>query len=432
MVKVIKSYVVIFESSITFGLPIQTSIEKFISDYKQKKNYKFSYYIPHVVCLESQKHMQDEHLKIVRALNSNIKSLKETKMYKDSDFESLGGNFSLSQTEVNRFVKNKFRSLGIKILKTPTKKINWDKVVETAVKRELPFDQGEKEKGFKDMVIGQTVLQNIANLSKDTMVVFICNDSKLKEYVEKNTETVSNFKIYPSIVDFESALKLGEIVSGEKPIEDITKEAELAFFNETDLENSLYFKENVKEKIWQRYSNILSNPPPSTPGSFGWGGSMYSYNTHTHTGASRFDSNDNAWVPVGKPNYRVSPPLFIKRMNDRQYTWESTIVYKQVFEPRSGYSWGSNRSHVVNFKVIWISSFDNAGSIDKNKCEISDIKYVSTQSGYGGYLLGDTGTSGYSGASGYSGNLTSDGQGTVSVSGTDSYSWYKPRADDDQ
>jgi hypothetical protein len=67
--------IVVFESSILYGVPISASIDKFIQKYKKDKKLKMLYRVPEVVTLEVQNRMWTLFQDKLRAFEASSKEL---------------------------------------------------------------------------------------------------------------------------------------------------------------------------------------------------------------------------------------------------------------------------------------------------------------------------------------------------------------------
>lgn len=411
MAKTKKKYVVFLESSGFYGSPVAKPVMDFIARYVPNENYKMLYIVPEMALFEAQKHVWSDFVGRLNAFESAIKQLGDIPFVGNAKLDPLKGKYKKTKEEVKSWVIAEIGKLGIQVVATPTIKMDWNDVFNRAAFRKFPFEAGDKEKGFKDMMIAQTLILNLPELTAQGEVVFICKDGVLQQYVKEMIGEIENFMIYPSIVDFDSALRLREVTSGSKAIEEIADEAERAFYNENDVEHSLFFTGGVAAKIAEKYPSILAKP-------------KFEMNFNYLLSQVTFGSNSrDSWLPISGPEYGVGKPIFIRQESPVEYVWTSTVVYQQQFGPPSGYSvWKTAHSSALDFKVTWTSKFGSDGTIDRTSCKIIDIEYIPSSNKYFTPVLSDFEsnpselTPNYvSGASGYPIGLTGEGQGTTPV-----------------
>jgi hypothetical protein len=106
----------------------------------------------------------------------------------------FSGNWLLDRTqidkEVERVVSKAFNELSISVLPCDYSLVAWASLVDAAGRRKPPFDPDlSKEKGFKDSIVAETLIQHWATLNTGhEALVLVSGDKILTEHVLRRTE----------------------------------------------------------------------------------------------------------------------------------------------------------------------------------------------------------------------------------------------------
>jgi hypothetical protein len=151
-----------------------------------------SWYLPEVVRHERQYQMQIEALKLRGAINK-IERL-------------LGHNLALTEQvlvdRVKAKIDEKEKDLGLQEIKLDHAKIDWGTVIHAASYRIPPFQPGEKEKGFRDMMVAESFLQLLADSPKTPnvcRVVLVSDDQLLSKAIQERIASSPNASVIPSV-----------------------------------------------------------------------------------------------------------------------------------------------------------------------------------------------------------------------------------------
>ncbi len=138
----------------------------------------------------------------------------------------------------------------------------WNKIVEDAVWRVLPFERPSEdrkhEKGFRDRVVLEAVVQLCSNASNET--VLLTEDGLLSKAVSGCG--AKNLTIVPRLEDFTSRVRLLKEKETKEWVEAFFTEATQAFYTK-DRPDCLYWKEKIHERITTRIEDL--QPPPGDP-----------------------------------------------------------------------------------------------------------------------------------------------------------------------
>lgn len=353
------SYIVLFDTNtLVEGNPLREAVANLINTYKGDHRLGIKFLIPDVVREEFKKHF--------------LKKVKEARVgyiKHSGDLVNLMNvklpKFDVEESQVLSKAGKILKDHAIGVLETPIKKINLKGLIKKAVYYEPPF-QESKEKGFKDSIIAETIVVNLPKLTKGAQVIFICKDEVLRQYLSTYQPKFPNFKVYESVPDFESELRLYLLERDDKLVVEITKEAEAAFYKSDD-KNSLFFKEDIPRKLFETFPTLFANPK---------------IEENRYHGVGVWNTVPKNWIPIEKPEFRVSPPVFIERKDSSLYIWESTVLYHQVFENQATVQnvrfagFDHRGEFILEFKIRWESEIDSSGKISTHKCKILNIDYT--------------------------------------------------------
>lgn len=207
----------------------------------------------------------------------------------------LGHNLNITEqiiiSRINETISKQIEQNGINILEVDTTRVNWGNIIFKACNRVPPFEDSEKEKGFRDSLILETVLQLIESsptAKSICRIIFITNDKLLQDAFVNNTKEIANVKLLTSLDELESLLNVLSSETTEELINLIIEKAADLFFrsDKSNREDTIYVKENIHKKIMEKFSDQLNNFP---------------------TEANKRENN----------TWWISKPVFLKKINQR-------------------------------------------------------------------------------------------------------------------
>jgi hypothetical protein len=197
-------------------------------------------------------------------------------------------------------IKEHIETLGLERKSLDLKDVDWDGVIQDAIRRQPPFEK-QTEKGFRDRLILETLLQVISDSPKSQaqcQVVFISGDELLRNAAKSRTDGMKQVRIVDSLVNFESLLNAR---FANLPEEYVTTLRSLAtsFFFEKEVENSVYYSLSVRRSIRKSFASALAELPQGA---------------------------NNRKIS----RWRISPPHFLEKAGDRVH-WLTVInVYSDA------------------------------------------------------------------------------------------------------
>src|SRR5204863_9201097 len=99
-----------------------------------------------------------------------------------------------------------------RVAPVPYDKIDWAKLYADAVWRRPPFvfdpKKAETEKGFRDALILETVVDVVVTDARNVNLVFICADQLLRRTADQSLSRDDRFSAYENVAGFSSYVKL--------------------------------------------------------------------------------------------------------------------------------------------------------------------------------------------------------------------------------
>lgn len=210
---------------------------------------------------------------------------------------------------------------------TPTDRIKWNELIENAVWRKAPFEFDSKnkdnEKGFRDALILETVVDYVQSDSRQVSFLFLCADGLLCNSAKVRLAGDSRFSCLESLEDFASFLKLVDEKLNGVFVRGILSRASERFFSKGD-QFCLYNRDKIHNRILTDFKAEFEDP----------GARMKSgYFSLTPPGVP------NTWQPADSGHFWITSAAFANLVRPREYHWTSTItVVRPYLGSDSSYS----------------------------------------------------------------------------------------------
>ena len=212
-----------------------------------------SWYCPDIVRHERQYQMQNRALELLPPINKLEKL--------------LGHNLNITESIILRSVEeaidNQLKELGIEKFGLEYSSVDWGSLVMNACYREPPFQVGEKEKGFRDALIIETIMQLIEQAPKSRnvcRVVIVAGDKQLATAVRDRNAGIRNVHVLETVEDLKGLINTLVSKVTEKYINSIKEKVRLCFFD-AEKEDGVYFKAKVRSSITEKYKVALRELP---------------------------------------------------------------------------------------------------------------------------------------------------------------------------
>src|SRR5204862_86291 len=146
------------------------------------------WYLPHVVRCEREFQMRENGVALLPA----VQKIERV----------LGHNLNITESvivsQIEQLISKQLGDVGIEVLKLDIDKVDWSRVIDDSVYRLPPFEKGDKEKGFRDLVVLETVLQ-LVETSPTTprvcRIALVTDDDLLTTAVQTRTVGRKNVRI---------------------------------------------------------------------------------------------------------------------------------------------------------------------------------------------------------------------------------------------
>lgn len=208
-----------------------------------------------------------------------------------------------------------------KLSPTPVEKIEWATVVDSAIWRKPPFtfDAKDKanEKGFRDALILETLVDVCDTASGDKTVIFVCNDNLLRTTAEARLKASKKFLAFESLSDFEAYISLTQQKLTNEFVKVIQHHARKKFYTKSD-QNCVYIRSQIADKIKAEYSSALTLQE-----NFSGGLSLL-----TSVGSS------TQWKQLRRMIW-IRSTQFTKLEGGREFHWSSRVEVATLYESES-------------------------------------------------------------------------------------------------
>lgn len=214
---------------------------------------EIKWYLPQLVRHERQYQMQKRALELLPSI---------AKMEK-----LLGHNLAITEQvvieRVEKAVSQRHDELNFVSLPLDYTRVDWNQVALDAAFRRPPFQDGETEKGFRDRLIVESFLQLVADSPKTPKVcrvVLVSGDKLLAETVEARTGESTNTSAVSTLEELKGLINTLVSQVDETFLASLKPKAEKLFFIPKE-ESTLFYKEQIREKLRHKFAAELAAPP---------------------------------------------------------------------------------------------------------------------------------------------------------------------------
>lgn len=161
-----------------------------IREYKKPSEPRIRWFIPQMVIDERRFQMRQEALELLPQV------------------EKLGrllGHPLCTEASINHsiddIIDRQVIEFGLEVIQINTSSVDWEHLLRDSVSRMPPFSLDRKqEKGFRDSIILETVLQQISLASdKVCRIAFVIDDNLLRSAAEKRVQDIQKVRILDSL-----------------------------------------------------------------------------------------------------------------------------------------------------------------------------------------------------------------------------------------
>jgi predicted nucleic acid-binding protein len=282
-------------------------IMELIEKYSNPADIKISWHLPEIVINERRFQMRKRGAELLPSLEKLERLLGH----------NLGITKEIIDARIDEAISKNVTKYQLETENLVIEKVEWGEIINCASFRLPPFEDSSKEKGFRDSLILETVMQLIAKSPSSASicrVILITNDNLLTEAFNLRTVGKTNVRVLSSIDDLESLINILDSQIKEQLINSISKQADELFFIQGN-KDTLYYKENISETLSVKFANEITAIPANA------------------------DKRENG-------QWWVSKPGFVKKEKQKIF-WKTTITID---------------SKAINIKYSYNPSFQNLGT----------------------------------------------------------------------
>jgi len=176
----------------------------------------------------------------------------------------LGHNLNITkevlESRIVENVKKQIESLSINVIKVDTTKVDWNTLIDDSLFRRAPFEDNEKEKGFRDALILECLKLTIGaspTTKSICRIVLVTNDGRLNEAAVKLIGKHTNIDLFTNSGDFLSLINILSSEITEELVKQISSSASQLFF-EKENKSSLYFSSNIRDQVSSKFKKELN------------------------------------------------------------------------------------------------------------------------------------------------------------------------------
>ncbi len=147
------------------------------------------------------------------------------------------------------------------------KLVDWPAVIHAAEYRIPPFEAGEKEKGFRDVLVAESFLQLVDGSPKTPAicrVVLVTADVLLSQAVNARIAGSPNAHVLSNIEELKGLINTIVSNVGEEFISHLKPKAAKLFFVSADEKDTLYYRENIRDQLKNKFGPQLEALPEGT------------------------------------------------------------------------------------------------------------------------------------------------------------------------
>ncbi len=223
----------------------------------------------------------------------------------------------LTSQRLTRDIENRFdkwmSQIGADLIPTPKESINWGSIINDAIWRNPPFiAEKDREKGFRDSLILETVLSQCKSMSTQD-IVFVSGDRLLRDTATLRLEKYTNASVYESIEEFSAYLRLTKEKLTAEFVRLIQKRASLKFFDARK-RSGLVISKKLSTHIRNEHTSHFRTPSELSDLAEIWA-----------TGKS------NEWTSISDEGIWIGGARFDHLEGEDKFHWVSPITYVELF-----------------------------------------------------------------------------------------------------
>lgn len=205
---------------------------------------KYKVWVPEIVFMELEKQRKEKYKVSIDNIKKEFEKIKD---FKDVELKLPKIHY---EEEIKQYIINYIKNYKINVLKIARDGQLFSKILGRCVNKEKPFS-GESDKGFKDVVLWESIIEYAENNANNEKFILITNNSKdFKKNLEQEfrDRTKKEMVIYYKIKDFQEAIMEINEIDSRIPLNNSIIESENESGELIDKINK-FISENEETKI---------------------------------------------------------------------------------------------------------------------------------------------------------------------------------------
>ncbi len=175
----------------------------------------------------------------------------------------LGITADILEERVKSSLHKQLQALSIQTVKLDLSKILWEQIIHRSLSRKPPFEDGTKEKGFRDSLVLEALKQLIEvspKASTACRIIFVTGDVVLTSAAVELIDVTKNLSVHSTLDQVVSYINiLGSTITSDL-VATISSQADTLFYEE-DSTTCLYETERIEETIEQKFASEIEMKP---------------------------------------------------------------------------------------------------------------------------------------------------------------------------
>lgn len=248
---------VVFDTNMVFSntpsFLLNRAVSELIAANSAHPDLTIRWHLPNVVILERQYQM----------VNAGIELLPHLEKLEALIGHKLGITPDEVSTRVNNAIDKQLKSHQLELIELDVNRVKWNELINNAVRRVPPFDPGKTEKGFRDAIVLESVLQLIEDSPSTPAIcriAVITNDGLVREAALARITGRSNIRILDTLDELQGLINTLVSEVDETYVAEMQEKAEKYFYSK-GVATSLYLKQEIHAEISNRFKKQLQAIP---------------------------------------------------------------------------------------------------------------------------------------------------------------------------
>ncbi len=263
---------------------------------------------------------------------------------------------------------------SIVVIDVPVKKINWQRVIESACWRVAPFERPKSdddlaEKGFRDCLIIEAIVHD-AELVTDGRIAVLSKDEVFARGLRSRAGGIKRpLELYKGCRALLSELKLLDETQSSEFASAVLENVGAVFYKPDD-PTCVAFAHKLLERLRAEYEEGLSKP------------TLFSLikSGQAITLSEDWLNEITEWAPVGDLKINATPPEFVTVDKQGRYHWKSELTLARLLRrthsaSRQHLALPEEKIRTQKVDVLWSADI-NPGTAEFTKTQIDELRPI--------------------------------------------------------